>query len=103
MPNLRDTARGRPCQIRVPRHCCFDPATTVLCHLRMAGLSGAGLKCEDLLAAFGCFVCHDIVDGRKDVGLTYDERRLLLLEGIARTQTIWLSEGLIQIRGQMAA
>lgn len=94
--NLRESARGRPCMVRSPV-CNGNPETTVLAHLRMAGISGMGLKAPDLLAAFACSACHDLCDGRIKSALTYDERRLLLLDGIARTQTVWLSEGLISI------
>lgn len=100
---LTRSARGRPCMIRVPGYCSGDPETVVLCHLRLSGLSGMGLKCDSLLAAFGCHACHEVCDGRVQSPFTYAERRLMLLEGIARTQTIWLAEGLITINKRRAA
>lgn len=55
MKDLRKLAKGRECMIRIPDVCCGDPATTVLCHFRMAGISGAGLKSPDLLWRMGLF------------------------------------------------
>lgn len=86
MTDLTKLARDKPCLIRVPGHCNGRTDTTVWCHLRMIGISGYGLKAPDVLGAFGCQPCHDIVDNRTKSPHTYEERRVLLLEGMARTQ-----------------
>ena len=51
--NLRKEAKGRECMIRLPGVCCGNTETTVLCHFRMVGISGAGLKSPDLLRRVG--------------------------------------------------
>lgn len=89
--NLRKLAEGKSCLIRIPQFCV--DRNIVLCHLRMIGISGAGMKAPDLLAAYGCPVCHDICDSRVPSDFTYAEKRLFLLEGIARTQYWLISEG----------
>jgi len=91
--NLRKLARGQPCLIRVPQVCTGDAATTVLCHIRMNGLSGLGIKAPDILATFGCSACHAVCDGQTRSAYTPDERRLMLLEGMARTQYWLIREG----------
>lgn len=83
--NLRKLAKDKPCMIRVPGICNRTPETTVLAHLRMIGLSGAGLKAADWFAAWACSDCHDYVDNRRYRALP-EERRLALLEGVIRTQ-----------------
>src|SRR5262245_17085591 len=60
--NLRGLARGKPCMIRQPAVCNFNSETTVLCHLRMAGITGMGMKANDILGAWGCSDCHRYVD-----------------------------------------
>lgn len=95
MTDLRKDAKGQPCLIRVPRHCCGDPAKVVLCHARILGLSGMGLKSPDLLAAFGCMPCHQVVDGQVKSEFSYEERRLMLLEGVMRTQAQWIQRGVV--------
>lgn len=92
--NLRELARGKPCLIRIPGVCNHDPETTVLCHLRMAGISGMGLKAHDWFAAWGCSACHDYVDGRTATLDSYATRRLALLEGVIRTQHELLQRGI---------
>ena len=95
MTDLRKAARGQPCLIRVPGVCNGNPETTVLCHVRMIGISGYGLKAPDLIAALGCSSCHDFVDNRRHPANTYENRRQLLLEGMARTLNHWITTGVI--------
>ena len=90
---LTKLARGRECQIRVPQHCLHTTETVVACHVRMIGISGYGIKAPSLFCAWGCYQCHAIVDGQKNSEYTADERRLMLLEGMVRTQAILLKEG----------
>jgi hypothetical protein len=85
MTNLRDAARGEPCMIRSPV-CNYDPLTTVLAHYRMNGISGIGLKSPDLIGAWACSACHDLVDGRTKTPIPKDELRLMHLQGVVRTQ-----------------
>lgn len=89
-------ARDRECTIRVPNQCLRSTETVVACHVRLAGISGMGMKSPPLHIAFGCFRCHQICDGQRNSEYSYDERRLMLLEGMMRTQAILLSEGKIQ-------
>jgi hypothetical protein len=96
MTNLRKEARGRDCQIRVPNHCLCTNETVVGCHIRMSGITGFGIKAPDFFIAFGCYACHQIVDGQRNSEFTPNERRLFLLEGMARTQAILLREGKIK-------
>lgn len=86
MSNLTKLAKGEACLIRVPGYCSFNPETTVGCHVRLAGVSGAGMKSPDCCIAFGCFECHQVVDGQRKSEFSYEERRLMLLEGMVRTQ-----------------
>lgn len=97
--NLRKQAKGRPCLIRVPHVCAPGPdnETVVGCHVRLIGVSGNGLKAPDLFIAFGCYQCHQVVDGQVPSEYSYDERRLMLLEGMVRTQEILLREGAIRV------
>lgn len=99
--NLRKAAAGEPCEIRVPGVCRRDDAYTVLCHVRVVGISGAGLKAPDVIAALGCDLCHDLVDGRTpSLEYTYEQRRLMLLEGMARTQARRIEQGFICEKGE---
>lgn len=82
--------------IRVPTACNGNPETTVACHVRMIGISGAGLKAGDILIAFGCSGCHAVVDGQQKSSFNYGERRLMLLEGVCRTQMWLIREGYLK-------
>jgi hypothetical protein len=96
MADLTKLARGEHCLIRVPHICSGSTETVVLCHLRMIGISGYGLKAPDALAAFGCQPCHDFVDGRSHPNNTAEYRRMLLLEGMARTQYRLIELGILK-------
>lgn len=83
--NLRKEARGRGCMIRLPEICTHNSETVVLAHVRMAGVSGMGIKADDLLGAWSCSACHDAVDRRSHTDLDRDHVRLAHLEGVIRT------------------
>ena len=93
---LRKEARGRGCTVRIPGVCNFNSETVVLAHIRVAGVSGMGLKAPDLLGAWACSACHDECDFRTHKsGLSRDELRLALYDGMARTIMQLHTEGLI--------
>ncbi|WP_260523966.1 DUF1364 domain-containing protein [Serratia sp. PL7] len=97
MANLKEEAKGRDCQIRIPGVCNFNPYTTVLAHYRMAGTCGTGIKPDDAQGAWSCSSCHDLIDGRKKTtDYTHDELRLMHAEGVLRTLAIWKKEGLVK-------
>jgi hypothetical protein len=55
------------------------------------------LKQPDLFAAIGCHACHDFVDGRTHYSYSPEKRLAYFVDGVLRTQRIWLDEGLITI------
>lgn len=70
--------------------------TTVLAHYSLSGISGKGIKSPDLIGAWCCARCHDLVDGRvRMANLTKTDVRLALAEGVFRTQYQLLKENLI--------
>ena len=78
--------------VRIPGICNFNSETTVLAHIRMAGITGAGQKAPDQLGAWACSACHDYIDGRrKRDGVPMLEH----LEGVMRTQYQLIKEGLL--------
>jgi hypothetical protein len=93
--NLRKAARGRGCMIRLPGICNHNSETTVLAHVRLAGVSGMGIKADDLLGAWCCSACHDAIDRRSNMDLDRDYVRLAHLEGMVRTIAQLRKEGLV--------
>lgn len=94
--SLRKEAKGRGCMVRLPGICNFNSETVVLAHIRLAGVSGMGMKSPDLIGAWACSACHDEIDGRTHKsGLTHDELRLAHFEGMARTIAQLEKEGLV--------
>jgi len=70
MPDLRKAARGRECQVRIPGVCNGNSETSVLAHIRLAGLCGTGIKPPDLIATIACSSCHDEIDRRTHLAIT---------------------------------
>lgn len=89
---IKNSARGQECQIRIPGICKGNNETVVLCHLNGGG---AGTKHSDLLASYGCNLCHDAVDGRTKTKYFQAELELFLLEGMVRTQQMLLDAELV--------
>ncbi len=85
MSALTKLAKGKDCQVRLPGICNFNSETTVLSHYRLAGTCGMGMKPPDLLGAWACSSCHDIVDGRAKSIREAEERRAAHAEGVMRT------------------
>ena len=92
---LRKEARGRGCMVRIPEVCNHNSETVVLCHYRLVGVSGMGMKSPDVLGAWACSSCHDAIDRRAHTDLDRDYVRLLHLEGMARTLAQLNREGLL--------
>ena len=63
---------------------------------RLTG-SGMGTKPSDILGCWACNVCHDIIDGRLDVGYTLEKRKLLEYEAVIRTQRVLIEEELLGV------
>ena len=85
--DLRKYARGKDCTVRLPGICNGDPATTVLAHFRLAGVSGIGMKSPDPIGAWCCSSCHSYADTHKDA-----DTQLAFAHGVLRTQAALISE-----------
>jgi hypothetical protein len=79
--------------VRIPEVCNHNSETVVLAHIRMAGVSGMGMKADDLLGCWACSACHDTIDRRAHTDLDRDYVRLAHLEGMVRTIAQLRKEG----------
>lgn len=95
MSKLRKEARHKPCMVRLPG--CDGGKTTVLAHYRLAGYSGVGHKPPDIMGAWACAHCHDVVDGRKKTEHDRDVVRLAHAEGCLRTVAALVKDGTIEV------
>jgi hypothetical protein len=81
---IRLSAKDEQCLVRVLGVCNGNSATVVLAHLNGAGV---GMKSPDWQAAYACSACHEFLDGGyADSGIWREQRDLLHLQGIIRTQ-----------------
>jgi Protein of unknown function (DUF1364) len=92
---LTQAARGQDCQVRLPNICNFNPETTVLAHYRLAGTCGTGIKPPDLLGAWACSNCHDVIDGRAHIPGPFNVK-LAHAEGCLRTIYQLIKKGLLK-------
>lgn len=90
--NLRKEAKGRQCQVRLPSICNYNPETVTLHHIKMAGLTGTGMKANDLLGTWICSECHRAVHHTLKTDLSRDEIRVYELEGVMRTINTLIEE-----------
>ena len=98
MTKITESARGQECQIRLPG-CKSNPESVVWCHANgSAAGKGIGMKSPDLLGAYGCSACHDVVDRRTPlpVGTFRDTVDLMFWEGHARSLRILIEKGLVK-------
>ena len=95
--NLRKYAQGKPCMIRLPG-CTGIAEETVLCHYRDSS-TGMGQKENDLIGAWGCSHCHDVVDGRRNYEwIDPAGTGHAFLQAIIRTQQQLIRDGVFKIK-----
>lgn len=92
--NIRQSARGEECTLRLPGICNFDLETTVLAHLP-SRLKGMGTKSADIHGVYACSCCHDAIDGRMRSGLSRDEIKAAMLDALIETQLRLIEKGLL--------
>lgn len=101
MSKITESANGEECQIRIPGVCCFDSATTVWCHANgLASGRGKGLKSPDILGAYGCYKCHQVVDSMVKLPghLTRQDVEICFHEGHQRSLRILIEKGLVWMK-----
>ena len=87
------SARGKPCQVRIPGVCKPAPEneTTIPAHLNGGGMA---LKHSNIHIAYSCDACHEWLDrGYVQAGVTSEERDLDHLQAVIRTQIIMIEDG----------
>lgn len=94
MSKITKSARGEDCQVRVPGVCRNNTETTVFAHLNGGG---TGTKHLDIHGAYACYDCHSWLDGGYAKTATRDERDLLHLQAMVRTQIILYEKELIEV------
>ena len=92
---IRESARNEDCQVRLWNVCNHNSETVVLAHLNGGG---GGMKHSDIHGAYACSNCHAWLDGGYAKEGTRQERDLIHLEAMVRTQIILLKKGLISIK-----
>lgn len=93
--DLTKKAKGRDCTMRAPG-CLFTSDTVVLCHIRLGGTSGMGLKPPAICGYWGCRMCHDLEEGRRKVhGIGRNQIDAWTLRALCRTLYQLHEEGVI--------
>lgn len=87
---IRYSAHGEDCSLRLVGICSFNSEQTVLCHVGRA--RGMALKCSDLFAVYGCYNCHQEIDGKNRNNLALD-----ILRALEETQNKLIDKGLINV------
>lgn len=102
---IMQAANGQPCSLRIASFVGLSCQGTVVgCHLPVIG-RGVATKATDLAVAFGCHVCHEIIDGRaqnlqeqiiRQYPAAYADR---LLNALVETQARLVGMGIIRVKG----
>lgn len=98
---IMDSARGEACTLGIPFVCNHDPETVVFCH-HNDGTGGSNKLTGPLTGGYGCSACHDVIDGRSDIVLGYEEKRDLEFykrRSMIRTLNRLIAKGLVKVSG----
>jgi len=90
--SITRSARGEDCLVRIPGYCNRNAETVVYAHL---GGGGMGTKVNKIHGAYCCSACHDVVDGRVRSHYSREVVKMMLLEGMVRTQLKLIDKGLL--------
>lgn len=91
---LRNSANGQDCTVRIARICNYNPSTTVLAHLP-CGQKGMGMKGFDTVAVYACSACHDVIDGRGQGEVDWQD----MLRAVAETHEALIRAGILVVKG----
>lgn len=99
MKDLTTLAKGKECYLRLHPFCRRDTIYTVLCHFRIGGTGGMGLKPPDVCGAPGCDLCHAVIDGRlKQAIYTETELKAECLRALCQwLEWLWKKEILVAV------
>ena len=97
LKSLRQSAGDAHCMLNIAGVC--DGQGCVLCHIRLAGTCGMGMKPPDTQATFGCNACHMHFDSNGKHGLKRMSEDWLFyaLRGMARTTQWWIDHGYLVV------
>ena len=97
---ITESARGQECQVRIYGVCNRDPASTVWAHANgSAAGKGIGMKSPDILGAYACHACHDLIDRRRPLpmGINRTDVELAFHQAHLRSLRMLLEKGLISV------
>lgn len=99
MSKIRQSARGKECQVRIVGVCNGRNDTVVWAHCNgLASGRGIGLKAKDLLGAYACSDCHDAYDRRTiPEHVDYEQIQQDFYAGHIRSLVILIDDGIIKI------
>lgn len=95
--DLRKLAAGKECYLRLPGICNYDPASTVLAHIRRGNTAGGGMKPADINGTPLCSACHAVYDGARS---TYSRTELdaeMLRAHVQWLDWLWTNEIIIVV------
>jgi len=98
---IRESARGKDCQVRYVGICTYDSTHTIWSHARWGaqlgeGGRGMGTKADDLAGAYACGACDGAFDQMTNAGdMTRAELDLDWLLGHLRSLGILQRDGLV--------
>ena len=93
---IMQAAKGQACTLAIPNVCNFDPETVVFCH-HNDGTGGSNRLTGPLTGGFGCAVCHDVIDGRINIGVSRIELESYMRLSMIRTINKLIKMGLVKL------
>ena len=90
------SARGEDCTLRLYPFCNSNPETTVLAHINCDD-KGMGFKSPDWWSCYACSDCHDVIDGRRPMGVHEIVIDRCVMDAIYRTHKRMIEKGLIKV------
>lgn len=92
------SAKGENCTLSIPGVCNYDPDTVVFCH-HNDGTGGSNKFTGPLTGGYGCYSCHQIIDGRDDKTWHKPDIEFFKRRSMIRTINRLIEKGLVKVDG----
>lgn len=93
---ITESARDEDCTLQIVGICSSDSSTVVFCHFPDE-TNGMGTKSDDVSGGYGCYACHQVVDGHRYWQEFVDNKDFYMRRSQTRTTRRLHQKGVVKV------
>ena len=95
---ITQSAKDEDCTLNIVGSCLYRPETVVYCHFP-DGRGGSNRMKGPLHGGYGCYSCHQTIDGQNDITVSKGDMEFYLRRSMNRTINRLIEKGLVTVKG----